>query len=105
MSVEHSFKHFVARVGDKLVVTDIDTHNVEIVRQCVYSATVAFADLEAAVVVRKDMKRVTLDFEGCETDGFYDDEDDIPDARRRVALEAADMLEADGVIVMGRPVE
>jgi hypothetical protein len=97
MSVEVTSKRLVAHVGDCLVITNID------ICQIAVPAKVAFDDILAAVEVDHDAGMVAVDFEGYEHDGFYDGNDDIPAAKRQLALEVADMLQADGVAVVGRP--
>jgi len=49
------------------------------------------------------MGMVDIEFEGYESSLRYDGEADIPAAARQLALEIADLLEGDGVIVIGRP--
>jgi hypothetical protein len=99
MRIEVTNKRLVIQVADKIVITDID------ICQRIYPATVKFTEIEAAVEVDTDASMVMLDFGGCERDGYYDGEADIPAAKRQLALEVADMLKRDGVVVTERPIE
>lgn len=99
MSTEITSKRLFTQLGDKVIVTDTD------ICQRILPATVDFKGIEQVVQVDEDAGVVALDFEGYASDGFFEPGDDIVEARRLVALEVADMLEGDGVIVVGRPAE
>lgn len=90
-------KRYTIRVGDQLVITDID------ITQRVLPARVQFATILAAVTVEDN--EVCIDFEGYEDSGWFDYNDEVAEAKLVLAQEVADMLEVDGVIVEGRPVE
>jgi len=97
MSLETTSKRLFTQIGDRVVVTDIN------ICQRILPAKVDFKGIEQVVEVDELYGRVTVEFEGYESEVVYDGASDIPAAKRQVALCIADMLEDDGVIVTGRP--
>jgi hypothetical protein len=99
MSVTITTKRLFDHVGDHVVITDID------ITQRIVPATVMFDDLLAEIEVDAGAWMVSIVYEGYETDGIYDGPEDVEAAKVQLAKEVADLLEADGIIVTGRPAE
>jgi len=94
-------KRLFTRVGDKVVVTDIE------ISQRVLPAIVDFKGILQVVVVDEKAGIVSVDLAlpGYEEDyhTFFEPGADLVRIKREVALEVADALNDDGVIVTGRP--
>lgn len=89
-------KRHLERIGDKLVITDIE------ITQRVVPAEVDFNDLLAAVQVKTDKTAAYLEFAGYETDGDLDPGDSVDEGRLLLANEVADFMEFDGIKVLNR---
>lgn len=89
-------KRHTERVGDKLVITDVE------VTQRIVPAEVDFNNLLAAVQFKTDGSAAYLEFAGYETDGDLDPGDDREEGRLLLANEIADFMEFDGIKVLNR---
>ncbi len=93
--VEVTSKRLTARIGDKVVVTDID------ICQRLLPAEIDFKGI--LQVVKVEGNWASVEFEGYETDRYAEPEEDVEEVKLAVAAEIADMLEGDGATVIGRP--
>lgn len=89
-------KRHLERVGDKLVITDVE------ITQRVVPAEVDFADLLRAVQIKTDKSAGYIEFAGYESDGDIEAGDDVEEARLLLANEIADFMEFDGIKVLNR---
>jgi len=101
MNVETTSKRLFAHVGDKVIVTDIN------ICQRVLPAVVEFKGILQVVKVDESQGIVSVDLPlpGYEEDyyTFFEPGADLIKIKHEVALEVADALNDDGVIVTGRP--
>jgi len=88
-------KRHLERIGDKLVITDIE------ITQRVVPAEVDFNDLLAAVQIKTDKTAAYLEFAGYETDGDLESGEE-EEGRLLLANEVADCMEFDGIKVLNR---
>jgi hypothetical protein len=103
METMETTKRYTIRVGDQLIVTDID------ITQRTLPARVQFATILAAVTIDRNgltgVGEAYIDFEGFVDSATLGQGDSVEEAKLLIALEVADLLEEDGVEVVGRPEE
>ena len=96
MSVHRNYESIATRVGDQVVVTDIE------VTQKIVPAVVKFEDILAAAVYDVESNVVSIDFEGYDT--YMLRRGNLSAVKAAAAREVAEALEDDGVEISREPV-